>query len=459
MARSKTPATIDLSKPHKLTQILIDQLVCPADKRQAFLRDIKSPSLRVRVMPSGSKSYVFEDKLKRKTIRMTLGDINSRPLNTSLVGPLEDRVELLGAREFATLLKNQVNEGRDPRVLQAEQIAADEAILSKKAAAAVTFGEAWGDYLEVRRAEWSANTYRDHISLSQQGGVLRRRRPGIKTKPGPLASLMGLRLVEVTSSVILTLVKKEVTVRPARVRLALRYLKAFMRWSAEEELYKGNVAAEAAGTKKIRDAAGKPNFKKDHLEKGQLSVWFEHVQRLQNPVISGYLQCLLLTGARREELASLKWLDINFQWKSIELKDKVDANRLIPLTPYVEYLIYHLPRRNEWVFSSVTSKSGRLVEPSISHRQLCHVANLELTLHGLRRSFKSLTEWLEVPVGVVAQLMGHRPSATAEKHYTVRPLDLLRVHHERIESWMLKEAAVKPPSGKENLLSLVSHNT
>jgi hypothetical protein len=35
MARSKTPATIDLSKPHKLTQILIDQLVCPADKRQS----------------------------------------------------------------------------------------------------------------------------------------------------------------------------------------------------------------------------------------------------------------------------------------------------------------------------------------------------------------------------------------------------------------------------------------
>ena len=29
------------------------------------------------------------------------------------------------------------------------------------------------------------------------------------------------------------------------------------------------------------------------------------------------------------------------------------------------------------------------------------------TLHGLRRSFKSLTEWLEIPAGVVAQLMGH----------------------------------------------------
>ncbi len=29
-------------------------------------------------------------------------------------------------------------------------------------------------------------------------------------------------------------------------------------------------------------------------------------------------------------------------------------------------------------------------------------------------------------------LQGHKPSATAEKHHRVRPLDLLRVHHERI---------------------------
>jgi intergrase/recombinase len=53
-----------------------------------------------------------------------------------------------------------------------------------------------------------------------------------------------------------------------------------------------------------------------------------------------------------------------------------------------------------------------------------------------------LTEWLEVPAGVVAQIQGHKPSATAEKHYRVRPLDLLRVHHERIEAWILEQAGI-----------------
>ncbi len=65
-----------------------------------------------------------------------------------------------------------------------------------------------------------------------------------------------------------------------------------------------------------------------------------------------------------------------------------------------------------------------------------------LTLQGLRRSFGTLSEWLDLPAGVVAQIQGHKPSATAEKHYRVRPLDLLRVHHERLEAWMLAQAGV-----------------
>ena len=43
---------------------------------------------------------------------------------------------------------------------------------------------------------------------------------------------------------------------------------------------------------------------------------------------------------------------------------------------------------------------------------------------------------------MVAQIQGHKPSATAEKHYRVRPLDLLRVHHERIEAWILEQAGI-----------------
>lgn len=94
-------------------------------------------------------------------------------------------------------------------------------------------------------------------------------------------------------------------------------------------------------------------------------------------------------------------------------------------------------------FSSLTAAGGVLTIPRKQHGEACAVAGIEgLTLHGLRRSFKSLTEWLGVPAGVVAQVMGHKPSVTAEKHCTVRPLDLLRVHRQKIEAWILEQAGI-----------------
>jgi integrase len=198
-----------------------------------------------------------------------------------------------------------------------------------------------------------------------------------------------------------------------------------------------------AKTRKAREALGKAGTKSDVLQRCQLSAWFAAVKQLPNPTIAACLQIMLLTGARPGEVLGLRWEDVNTQWAGIAIRDKVEGTREIPLTPYMAHLLASLPRRNEWVFSSPTSASGCLTEPNTPHTRACKAAGLEgLTLHGLRRSFKSLTEWLEVPVGVVAQIQGHKPSATAEKHYTVRPLELLALHHGRIEAWILEQAGI-----------------
>jgi hypothetical protein len=42
--------------------------------------------------------------------------------------------------------------------------------------------------------------------------------------------------------------------------------------------------------------------------------------------------------------------------------------------------------------------------------------------------------------------MGYKPSATAERHYKVRPLDLLRAWHTKIEAWILEQAGIEPPA-------------
>lgn len=96
-----------------------------------------------------------------------------------------------------------------------------------------------------------------------------------------------------------------------------------------------------------------------------------------------------------------------------------------------------------WLFTSQTAEDGKLAEPRAAHIRALKEAGLpHLSIHGLRRSFGTLSEWCEVPVGVVAQLQGHKPSAIAEKHYRRRSLDLLRKWHDQIECWILEQANV-----------------
>ena len=427
MARPNKSTPLDLTQSHDLTVGTIERLTCPDGKAQAFLRDSKTPSLRVRVTAAGAKSFVFEAKLNRQTVRRTIGDARSWTIEA--------------ARTEANKLRVTLDQGDDPRELQRQREAQQAAKLTANKIQALTVGEVWTDYIEKRRPHWGVLHYRDHLTKAAPGGLPSK--AGI-TKPGPLACLMPLRMVDLNPERIEAWAAQEAKTRPTSARLAWRLLKVFLSWCAEQAEYAALLPTKnPAKTQKSREALGKAGVKTDVLQRGQLAAWFAAVQQLQNPAIAAYLQTLLLTGARPGELLGLRWEDVNTQWKGIAIRDKVEGNREIPLNPYVAHIMAHLPRRNEWVFASTSSASGHLTEPNHPHTRACQAAGLDgLTLHGLRRSFKSLTEWLEVPVGVVAQIQGHKPSATAEKHYTVRPLELLALHHGRIEAWILEQAGI-----------------
>jgi integrase len=451
MARPKKDQAPNLKETHELSVGLIERLTCPAGVPKAFLRDKDVTGLRVRVTANGAKSFVFEAKLNGKAISRTLGGF---PLMS--IGDAKEQ-----ARELARTIKN---DKQDPRELERQQMAvkaaevaaaatklqADRAEAAAKVKAAkadaVTVGEVWAAYIEERRPHWGDLHLRDHIDKAKAGGLPSGRRGGGKqlTKPGPLAALMPLALKALDQTTIERWAAEEGKSRPSSARLAWRLLTVFLTWCAEQSAYTDLLPVKnPAKTKKAREALGKAGTKSDVLQRGQLAAWFSAVQQVQNPVIAACLQMMLLTGARPGEVLALRWEDVNTQWKGISIRDKVEGTREIPATPFMLHLLAALPRRNEWVFPSNTSASGCLTEPNNPHTRACKAAGLEgLTLHGLRRSFKSLTEWLEVPVGVVAQIQGHKPSATAEKHYTVRPLELLRVHHERIEAWILEQAGM-----------------
>ena len=453
---------------------------CVPNKTQSFLRDARTPGLGLRVTLGGSRTYIFEARAGNKVLRRKIGDARTMLLKD--------------AQAAATDLKRLTDAKKDPRVLDRQHQLALEAEEQKRQVENSPALVAWDIYVESTAQEWSERYKLDHAIMSRPAGgaITRGKRPGMPDtkESGILRPILELPLAAITRTRIEAWVDGERSRRPTRTRLALSMLTAFLNWCRDHnqevtdfsgirtEVYPYRDQVNENVCRRIKKRLGTSEPKKDALQVEQLQLWFQAVQRIPNRTQSAYLQCLLLTGARRNEMASLRWEDVDLNWKMLSIRDKVEGNRTIPLTPYVEVLLLELQRLNQqlprvhnllrskstapsetwqpspWVFSSATSASGRIQEPRIPHNKALAAVGLPaLSIHGLRRSFGTLAEWVECPAGISAQIMGHKPSAIAEKHYRQRPVDLLRVWHTRIEAWILEQAQIELPRNNPDQLT------
>lgn len=441
-----------------LTAGRVAGFACPPGKAQAFLWDTKTAGLALRVTAAGARAYVFQSRLQGgASVRVTIGE----PLGEDGRGTWS----IPDARAEARRLQALIDKGHDPRIERAATVADHaakrEAQRAERQRAEVTGLAAWETYCAERRPHWSDRNHADHLAFVREGGADRKRAAGKKTVPGPLRRLLAQPLAELGAEAVQAWVESETKTRPVRAALGFRLLRAFVNWCREHPEYRGIVQADACAGKRTREKVARPRARSDALQREQLAAWFAEVRRDPNPAASAYLQCLLLLGCRREELAALQWGDCDFEWRAARIADKVEASRTIPLPPYVAHLLRNLPRRpgNPFVFSSPVGAEGRLRDARGNHtRALARAGLPHVSLHGLRRSFGTLAEWVEAPVGVVAQIQGHRPSAIAEKHYRVRPLDLLRLWHDRIERFILTEAGIsfEPPKEARPPLRVVA---
>lgn len=431
----------------RFTRPLVDGFKCPAHKAQAFKWDATQPGLGLRVTPAGKPAYIFQSEFQGRTLRMTIGSPESWSIPQ--------------AQERARELQRQIDAGRDPREVKAERIAADVARRTAEVADVLTVAEVWPRYMAEgkpkRKAAWKPRYVADLQAAASLGGEPKKRGKG-KTKPGHLAALMPLRLASIDQDTIRDWYAKEAKTAPIQAARAVAMFSGFLGWCATKKDLRAIVQKDAARASELGDVLPGLNKRRDALEIDQLPAWFAGTDKLQSRAARAYLQALVLTGARREELAGLRWADVDFQWQKLTIADKVEATRVIPLTPYMAQLLGTLPRHNEWVFASVrltkarkgapaqwvnASASGRIAEPRAPHADvLADAAIPHVSIHGLRRTFSLLGEAAGAPAGAIAQVMGHKPSAIAEG-YRPRSIDALRPYLAQIERFILDKAGVQ----------------
>ena len=431
MARPKKNEAPDLSERVNLTAGAIERLTCPAGKQQAFMRDSEAPGLRVRVTSAGAKSFVYEAKLNRQTIRRTIGDVKAWSIELA-------RTE---ARRLAVVL----DKGQDPREIERQQQAAKAAEKAAATAKALTVGEVWPLYLEngkpKRRDAWKPRYRADLKAMAAQGGEPKKRGEGV-TRQGPLYPLLALPLAGVNEDALKIWYDREAVASKHQAARALMMFRGFLRWCAARPEYRSLTDRDAGKAAAIVESLPSNIRRTDALEAAQVPGWWSGVEQLSTRTASVYLRALLLTGARREELAALTWECVDFQWRKLTIADKVDNTRTIPLSPYMARLLATLPRVGPYVFAS-TGKAGRITDTRASHAKALQSAAIDgLTIHGLRRSFSLLGEAAGAPAGAIAQVMGHKPSATAEG-YRPRSVDALRPFLEQIEAHILSLAGVQ----------------
>ena len=194
------------------------------------------------------------------------------------------------------------------------------------------------------------------------------------------------------------------TCKPASVNRALCLVKHMFSTAVKWEKLKENPAKDVkrlkGETKRVR-----------YLMPDEIQVLLSHCDGL----LRGYLRPLVTvavhTGARKGELQSLKWPEVNFELGFISLLDTKNGERRdIPMNETVKATLQDLNRASEYVFPNRNDKRIDDAQIYIAFAEALRRAQIEnFRFHDLRHTFASnLVMQEDVDLNDVRDLLGHK---------------------------------------------------
>jgi integrase len=254
-----------------LTEKAVAQLTLPAGKTDALFFDSKVPGFGVRLRAGGSQTWIYQFKFGNKQYRMVLGKVSA--------------MKAEAARKIAEKHHAAIKDGRNP--------ATEKAV--RTAQATNTFGELVDQYMEFKQG-----------TLRPRSLVEVKRHLKVCAKP-----LHKLPVVSIDKTIVARLIKDlaggrgVVTANRARASLS-----ALFTWAMKETDFAEQnpvINTHKAGKETSRDRL---------LENAEIKIIWN---ALADDDYGAIIKLLLLTAQRLNEIAGLRWGEIDFARNRIAL--------------------------------------------------------------------------------------------------------------------------------------------
>lgn len=378
----------------KLTKMFIANIK-PPEKGQIIYRDSSLLGLGLRVT-RGSASYIVEARVNGTLRRVTLGK--------------ESQLTPTAARKKAQKVLASFAAGKDPTIERA-----------KKRIRGVTLQEVLDHYLSVRNLK--PNTVRTYRYMV----------------PRCLGDWLDLPVASITRDMVekrhtsLRKTTRQGTTGEAQANTVMHMLGTLLNFAAANYEIDGNPIILLNPIKRLSHNRRWYQKKRRQtvIPDHKLPAWHDAVISLRHQTIKDYLLLLILTGLRRNEGATLRWEDIDFQSKVLTIRAEKSKNGIEHRLPLSDYLFELLHRRyldrggSEFVFPGRGGKR-HIVDSDHVISGVAMKAECPFILHDLRRTFLTVAERLSLSYVVLKKLANHSGKNDTTFGYVVVDVERLR---------------------------------
>ena len=404
----------------KLTKRSIDAIAPPPSGKKFYFDDTIH-GFGVAVWASGTKSFIYQDRIKGRKRRMTIGRCG--------------QITLKDARKEAQKLAGQITSGHDP---------IEERHKQKKES--LTLYEAMQGYLENRGLK---ETTQKDIARAMKN----------------FSDWMSRPIVNINRDMVAKRHKKLGQKSHARANLAMRYLRAIINFASEANAYPDGrplITDNPVNALSATRTWYKVSRRKRYLQEHEIQPWMQAVFRLpeiphresgqgrkkpklrHGDLAKDFFLILLLTGLRRSEVLDLTWDNVDLTGKTLTIPDpKNHETHTLPMSDYL-YDLFLSRKGKSGGHHVLSGPDGKRYQGfRYAQARIEEETGIKVSPHDLRRTFATIAESLNIPAYAVKGLLNHKTNGDITAGYIQITVERLRKPMQQVSDYILKKGGIK----------------